>query len=169
MKRRIVLAIIITTTLLATLPLAAQAPGASASLGISIGAALPQGSTTRILSTDWQTSFNWGFYVNLPLVYTFHLTPSAELYTLQGQNATDIDIAFKFIVPFSTFSLYAGVVPGLTAVTDVTAPHVGALVGGTFRLVSNLDVFVQAKYNVLFDGSQNIRIFHANAGILFTF
>ena len=55
------------------------------------------------------------------------------------------------------------------AVADVLAAHVGALGGVSFRLVSNLEAFVQVKYIVLFDGNQNLGVFHANAGILFTF
>ncbi|HUI72574.1 MAG TPA: hypothetical protein VL354_18785, partial [Spirochaetia bacterium] len=112
---------------------------------------------------------NWGFYVDIPLIYTFHITPSAELYKLQDQNTTDIDLAFKFFVPLSGFAIYAGFAPGLTAVTTILDPHIGVLAGATFQLVSNLDAFVQAKYNIVFDGGQYVQIFHANAGILFKF
>ena len=114
-------------------------------------------------------SFNWGFYVNIPLLYTFHITPSSELYKIQDQNATDIDLAFKFIVPLSTLAVYAGFVPGLTAISNVLDLHIGVLGGVTFPLVSNLDLFLQAKYNILFDGGQNMQIIHANAGVLFKF
>jgi hypothetical protein len=146
-----------------------HATGDSVGLGISVGAAFPQGTTDSISSTDWKTSLNWGFYVNIPLIYTFHLTPSSELYKFDGQNATDMSIAFKFIVPLSRFDLYAGFVPGLTAVTDVTAPHVGVLVGGNFPLISNLDFFIQGKYKWLFEGGENLRVLHANVGVLFNF
>jgi hypothetical protein len=138
-------------------------------LGIAVGVAFPAGSTPGIPSSDWSASFNWGFYVNIPLIYSFHLTPSAELYKFADQNATDMAIAFKFIVPLSRFDLYAGAVPGLTAVGDVTAAHVGVLAGTSFRLTSNLDVFVQGKYKWVFQGEQNIRVLHANAGLLFNF
>jgi hypothetical protein len=151
------------------LPQQSHATGDSVGLGISVGAAFPQGTTDSISSTDWKTSLNWGFYVNIPLIYTFHLTPSSELYKFDGQNATDMSIAFKFIVPLSRFDLYAGFVPGLTAVTDVTAPHVGVLVGGNFPLISNLDFFIQGKYKWLFEGGENLRVLHANVGVLFNF
>jgi hypothetical protein len=147
----------------------AQAAGDSVGLGVSIGMALPSGSTAGIATADGDASLNWGFYVNIPLIYTFHLTPSSELYKLGTQNATDMDVAFKFIVPLSRFSLYAGVAPGLTAVTDVTSFHVGVLAGGSFNLVSNLDSFLQVKYKWIFEGSQNLRVLHINAGILFNF
>jgi hypothetical protein len=147
----------------------AEAQGDSIGLGIAVGACLPSGSTPEIPSADWQPSFNWGFYVNIPLIYTFHVTPTAELYKFAAQNATDMAIAFKFIVPLSRFDLYAGAVPGLTTVGDVTAAHVGVLVGTSFQLVSNLDLFVQGKYKWVFEGGQNVRVFHVNAGILFNF
>jgi hypothetical protein len=138
----------------------------SVGLGLSLGAALPQGSTDQISSTDWGSSFNWGFYVNIPLINTFHLTPSAELYRLGEMNATDMSIAFKFIVPLSTLHLYGGFIPGLTAVSGLTVFHAGILFGGSFRLISNLDLFIQGKYKYLFEGNQNMRILHINAGVL---
>jgi hypothetical protein len=138
-------------------------------LGVSLGAAFPQGQTDNVQVGDWKGSFNWGFYVNIPLIYTFHITPSAELYRLNEINATDIDMAFKFIIPLGRLDIYVGFSPGLTTVGDNTFPHVGGLLGVGFRLISNLDVFVQAKYNFLFDSSQNFRILHGNAGILYHF
>jgi len=168
MKRKSLILLIVGTILLASTSLC-YAAGDSVGLGISAGVAFPQGDTPAIPSEDWKTALNWGFYVNIPLIYTFHLTPSSELYKLQNQNATDMSIAFKFIVPLSRLDLYAGFVPGLTAITDVTAFHVGVLVGGNFPLISNLDFFVQGKYKWLFEGSENIRVLHANVGVLFNF
>ena len=168
MKGKSLLVLLVVTSLFVA-PLLCYAAGDSVGLGISVGAVFPQGNTDSISSTDWKTSLNWGFYVNIPLIYTFHLTPSSELYKFDGQNATDMSIAFKFIVPLSRFDLYAGFVPGLTAVTDVTAPHVGVLVGGNFPLISNLDVFIQGKYKFLFEGGDNLRVLHANVGVLFNF
>lgn len=169
MKRTISFMILVAMIFIVPFPLAAQASDSSVGLGLSLGVAFPQGSTDRIPSTDWKTSFNWGFFVNIPLIYTFHLTPSSELYKLGNQNATDMALAFKFIVPLSRFNLYLGFVPGLTTVADVIAPHLGVLAGGSFNLISNLDLFVQAKYKFLFEGDQNIRALHANAGVLFNF
>ena len=126
------------------MPLAAQSEN-PVGLGISLGAAVAEGSTPNIPNSGGSMSFNWGFYVDIPLLYTFHITPSSELYKLQDQNATDIDLAFKFIVPLSTLAVYAGWFRGSTAVTNVLDPHVGVLGGATFQLVSNLDVFLQGK------------------------
>jgi len=166
MKRFTILAVVLMFAALACVPLAAQSQ-TPVGLGVSLGTAIPSGSTQNIQSGGM--SFNWGFYVNIPLIYTFHITPSAELYKLQDQNATDIDLAFKFIVPLSSFALYAGFVPGLTAFSTILDPHVGILAGVTFQLVSNLDIFIQGKYNVIFDGNQNLPVVHLNAGILFKF
>ena len=167
MKRAQTLILLVILALGAALPLSADPSATSVGLGFSFGAAFPQGSTTNIPSAG--ASFDWGFYVDIPLISTFHITPSSELYKFGAQNATDEDVAFKFIVPLGDFDLYAGVSPGLTTVADVLAPHVGLLAGGAFRLVSNLSAFVQAKYNLLFEGSRNMGVFHLNAGILFAF
>ena len=168
MNRLIVLAALLVFSALACAPLSAQA-ATRVGLGISLGAAVAEGSTPSIANPGGSTSFNWGFYVDIPLLYTFHITPSSELYKIQDQNATDIDLTFKFIVPLSGMAIYAGVVPGLTALSSILDPHVGVLAGVTIPLVGNLDAFVQGKYNVLFDGGQYLHIVHANAGILFKF
>ena len=138
------------------------------SLGLFAGADAP-GSSTANIASDGQLHLNWGFFVNLPLLQTFHIAPSAELYRFQASNATDFDIAFKFIVPLSNFGVFVGVSPGLTTLNALTAPHVGILGGATFGLVSNLDFFAMAKYTVVFDNTQNASVVHANAGILFYF
>jgi len=169
MKRRIIVVLAVAALLTVSIAFSSYAAGDSVGLGISVGATFPQGSTADIPSTDWQTSLNWGFYVNIPLIHTFHLTPSSELYKFEDQNATDMAIAFKFIVPLSRFDLYVGFVPGLTAVTNVTAPHVGVLAGGNFPLISNLDIFVQGKYKFVFQGDDNLKVLHANVGLLFNF
>ena len=169
MKRRMLVVIGLAVILAVIIPVASQAAGDSVGLGIAVGVTFPQGDTASISSTDWKTNLNWGFYVNIPLIYTFHLTPSSELYKFEDQNAMDMSIAFKFVVPLSQFDLYAGFVPGVTAVTDVIAPHVGILVGGNFPLISNLDVFAQGKYKFLFEGGENLRVLHVNVGLLFNF
>jgi hypothetical protein len=153
----------------AALPASAQSSADSVGLGVSVGLAFPQGDTPDIPSTDWQTSFNWGFYVNIPIISTLHLTPSSELYRLNGENVTDICLAFKFIVPLTRFDLYVGLVPGLAAVGDMLPVNLGLLAGGSFPLAGNLDLFVQGKYTWVFQGGENLRVLHLNAGILFLF
>jgi hypothetical protein len=162
-------AVVLAVLLAAALPAAAQSSADSVGLGVSLGLAFPQGDTPDITSTDWQTSFNWGFYVNIPVISTLHLTPSSELYRLGGANATDVCLAFKFIVPLPRFDLYVGLVPGLTAVDRELPLNLGLLAGGSFRLVGNLDLFVQGKYTWVFQGGENLRVLHGNAGILFLF
>ena len=153
------------------LPFTLRAQGAESSIGLGIlfGVAFPQGSTNAIPSVDWQPSLNWGFYVNIPIISSLNLMTSSELYKFGSENATDFDLAIKFIVPLADFKLYAGFAPGLTAVREALDIHVGIIGGAAIKLVSNLDIFVQAKYVFLFDGNENIRVFHINAGLLFNF
>ncbi len=150
---------------------AAQPDKHSVGLGVAVGAAFPEGGEDGedIQVDNWDGSFNWGFYVNIPLIYTFALTPSAELYKFNDQNATDIALAFKFIIPLPFMDIYLGFVPGLTTVGDFTGAHVGGVAGVAFNLIANLDIFVQGKYKVLFEGDKNVRVLHANAGVLFHF
>jgi len=153
----------------AAFPLAAQSASNPVALGVSIGPTFPVAGSGATIANSGASSFNWGFYVNIPLVYAFDLMPSAELYKFNAAQATDIDLAFKFIVPIGDLSIYAGFVPGLTAVSETLAPHVGALAGVSYRIVSNLSGFLQGKYNVLFDGDANIKVVHLNAGLLLAF
>lgn len=157
---------------LATVPgwaMAGSSEGNSVGLGVSFGTALPQHKTDEVQFDDWDASFAWGFYVNIPVVWTFHITPSAELYQFDQMNATDVNIAFKFIVPAWVLNIYFGVAPGVTTVADKHMFNVGGIVGLSFNLFSNLDLFVDAKYKVLLEGDSNIRVLHANAGVLWHF
>jgi hypothetical protein len=141
----------------------------SVGLGASFGGAFPHGDADELVSDTPEPSFSWGYYVNIPLISSFHIAPSTHLYKLGGENATDIDLAFKFMVPLNRFELYGGFVPGLTTTGETTAPHVGALAGTSFRFVSNLDGFIEGTYSFLFSGNQNLRLFRLGAGLLFRF
>ena len=133
--------IALTVVLLAAVPVFAQPDRSSVGLGVSVGAAWPQASSDHVSVgslpeiDDWATSFNWGFYVDIPIIWTFHITPSAELYKFGDENATDIALAFKFIIPVWKLDLYVGCVPGLTAVGNDTALPRGRRGRRVFQLV----------------------------------
>jgi len=150
-------------------PAAAGSDKSSVGLGVSLGASFPENAAGEFDFDDWDAAFNWGFYVNIPIIWTFHITPSAELYKLGSMNATDISLAFKFIIPAWVLDLYVGFVPGLTTAGDETMANVGAVGGVAFNLFSNLDLFVEAKYKIMFEGNENIRVLHTNAGVLYHF
>jgi len=141
----------------------------SVGLGVSFGVALPQHKTDEVEFEDWDASFGWGFYVNIPVVWTFHITPSAELYQFKELNATDVNLAFKFIIPAWVLDIYVGLAPGVTTVADDHLFNVGGIVGVSFNLFSNLDLFVDTKYKILIEGDSNIRVLHAAAGVLWHF
>lgn len=148
----------------------AQAQTRSVGLGIGAGVALPNISD---IPTD--PSFSWGFYTDIPIISTFHITPSTIVYRIDpessaGASATDVSLNFKFVVPLGPLDLFAGVTAGVTSTNDLD-PHVGGLVGGSLNLVSNLDVFVNVNYRlVLEDGNAgNIGTWHIFAGPLFRF
>lgn len=162
--KRTVLALLLVGTVAAL-----GAAQSSVGLGVIVGGAFPHGESTELVSDTPEPSLSWGYYVNIPLIQTFHIAPSANLYKLGGENATDIDLAFKFMVPLDRVELYGGFSPGLTTVGNVTAPHVGVLAGGAFQFISNLDGFVEGSYSFLFDESQNQKLFKLGAGLLFRF
>jgi len=108
-------------------------------LGITTGPVMnstPEGS---------EISFSGGFYTNIPLIETFHITPSTTVYRYNGNSTTDISLGFTFIVPLNRYSLMGGIKSGITS-DSTLVPHVGLFGGGTFSLVSNIDWFIQGIY-----------------------
>ena len=169
MRRFMQLVVICSLASLLAAPAWASSDKSSVGLGFSLGASFPEGSAADVNVDEWNANFNWGFYVNIPVVWTFHITPSAELYRFGSLNATDVNLAFKFIVPAWVLDFYAGVAPGLTTVGENTMFNVGGLVGAALNLFSNLDLFAEVKYKILIHGDQNMRVLHANTGILWHF
>lgn len=139
----------------------------SPSLGISAGAVIPDGKISSG-TLEWDLGRNWGFFVDIPLLKSFHITPSAEIYSLKDINATDMSLAFKFMIPLRSLSLYLGVVPGMTALPQDIRVNLGGAVGLSFHLISNTAFFVQGKYKEVF-GDDSLRVIHLNAGIMFYF
>lgn len=150
-----------------------SAPAAYASpdgvgLGLSIGTVFPKGGDIEFSDVG----LDWGFWVDIPIAWTFHISPSAEIYNVGGDVdgdtvATDIIINFKFIVPVSFLKLFFGAAGGVT-VFDGYAANAGLIAGASFPLIGNLEAFVSAKYKILID-DPNIHMIHANAGLLFVF
>lgn len=161
MKRMAILTVLFLVLFVAS----AAAQSGSVALGVGAGAVVP----TRSDDGSWDTSFAWGFHVNIPILNTLHLSPSSELYQIDGVYATDVALAFKFMIPLRLSALYLGVAPGLTAAGSTTSAHVGVLGGFTIGLVSNISGFAQYKYKVLFYDDTNTRMSHVAAGLLFSF
>ena len=113
--------------------------GSSVALGITTGPIL--NTSTR----GTEASFSGGFYTDIPLLDTFHITPSTTVYRYNNQSQTDISINFKFVVPANKFKFMGGVTTGLTS-NDALVPHVGVFGGASFQFVSNLDWFVNVAY-----------------------
>ncbi|MBI4816710.1 MAG: hypothetical protein HY791_10655 [Deltaproteobacteria bacterium] len=153
---------------LAIIPSEARAAD-SVGLGVGIGLALPDSDTDVELSP----ALGWGFYTDIPLLSTFHITPSTIVYRLDpkagsGVSATDVSLNFKFIVPLGPLDIFAGVTTGVTSANNLT-PHLGALAGASFNLIKNLDVFVNANYRITIKDEGNVRNFQIYVGPLFRF
>jgi hypothetical protein len=168
--------------LLATLALAVLAaplPAAATSgvgLGVSVGANFPKGAI-RGTETKWSdASFGWGFWVDIPIVWKFNITPSAELFKVGGVNVTDVDLNFKFIIPIAFIRLFAG--PSI-GVTNAEAYHfnAGVLAGISFRIFGPLELFAMGAYRIIIGDDKpetteiegNVHNIHLNAGALFVF
>lgn len=168
---RTIFAVTVALTMLASAPARADDDGVG--LGVAVGASWPV-ATSAIEGGLEGVSFDWGFFVDIPLVSAFHISPSAMLYQLkvsdEWRSVTDVDLNFKFIVPLGFMSVQAGVSAGLTSGADLDAntltPHGGLLGGVTFNLVSNLEAFVLANYKVLFHDLGKVNDLHTYAGVM---
>lgn len=148
----------------------AQAYAGGVGLGVAAGVNLADAE-----NLDLDTSFSWGFFVDIPLLETFYITPAATLYQIgQGEARsaiTDIDLNFKFIVPIGALSLGVGVTAGLTTGLGDYQPHYGLLGYLGFNLVSNLDLFANVQYKRLTtsDGLPDYNNIHVFGGAMFRF
>src|SRR5262245_51952073 len=128
------------------LPRNARADSEGVGLGVACGLAY---SPSEVDDEDVGSSFAWGFFVDIPLLATFYLSPAAMLYELDFGNGkqpvTDIDLNFKFIVPVGDLHIGAGVTAGLTAGVPNDdgnyAGHYGLLGYISYNLLANLDAF----------------------------
>jgi len=121
-------------------------------------------------------SYDFGFFVDLPLINTFHLTPSAEVYRIGGDPTTDLALAFKFVVPMGRLKPYAAIAPGLTTFREHMDFHLAGAVGLYFHLVANLSLLAQVEYKRMMvepDDVGDIDVgsgsLHGQAGLLFRF
>ncbi|MFO0727280.1 MAG: hypothetical protein U1E65_26105 [Myxococcota bacterium] len=162
-------------SLLTTLPLLAllgAAPAAHAmrpvGLGAAVGVALPDGPGN--LKID--PALSWGFFTDIPLVSTFHITPSTTLYHLDSANgavgATDLSLSFKFIVPLGPVEPFIGLTGGVTS-TNKYQPHFGGLVGLSVNILSNIDIYASLNYRLIVSDTGNTSAWHVFAGPLFRF
>ncbi len=69
-------------------------------VGLGVAAGVDVNNAEHI---DTNATFSWGFFVDIPLLETFYITPAAMIYELDiGRDkkpVTDVDLNFKFIVP----------------------------------------------------------------------
>jgi hypothetical protein len=136
-------------------------------LGVAGGFALPHGPLR------FDPALSWGFYVDIPLLDTFHITPSTLVYRLDpkgggGAPATDVSLSFKFMIPLGPLEGFAGVTAGITS-TSRTDPHVGVLAGAQLRVLPNVDVFGQVNYRVVLQGDSSLKDVMLYVGPIFRF
>lgn len=167
-------AVLLALLLAAPAAFAQQQSARGVGLGAGVGLAAPFGKvkTADGLKT-LSPNFEWGFYVDIPLAYGFHLTPHAELYNVSDKlTATDIGLAFKFIIETPGVRPYFGVQVGDTNLISAQQLNVGGMLGAYIKLVANLEAFVELRYTqVLRDTTVggDVRTVHALAGGLLRF
>ncbi len=143
-----------------------QAKADSPGLALFSGFVLPD---SRNSSNDDDGSHNFGFFVDLPLVYTFHISPGAELYKVGRSNYTDLVISFKFMIPLKGITFFGALVPGITNSGSDRYGHLGLAAGIELKIISNIAFFGQFKYKETLSSGSGLRAFHFNGGLIFHF
>jgi hypothetical protein len=169
-------------------PDAARADARNVGLGVAGGIAwsgskIDYRSATATAGTASEqigTRPAWGFFVDIPLLPTFYISPAAMLYSMKYDDAgntrpvTDLDLNFKFIVPISDLHLGAGLTAGLSAglpsKPNGYVPHVGGLGYLSYNLVANLDAFLLLQYKrQMVENASAVDDIHAFVGGMFRF
>ncbi|MBN2695642.1 hypothetical protein JXR93_13355 [bacterium] len=141
--------------------------------GYANGEEVKLGTAVGYSNVDESSELIWGFYVDIPIISTFHITPSALVYKIGDLSATDISLAFKFKIPLHLLTLYVDFLGGLTQAQftpeDGLSTHVGIGGGGYFNFVSNISVFGEVNYKTIIRDDGNIKNYTAMAGLLWSF
>ena len=141
-----------------------------AGLGLFYGA--------KVDSDVWTDKYSWsqtyGFFVDLPIAATFHITPTASNYWRDGASITDLSANFKFIIPLRRFRPYGGILAGLSTGdmkksdgTDAEdyAFHVGANVGTYIKIIANLEAIVEVAYKQFTYSGVDAGTVHGHIGL----
>ena len=141
-------------------------------LGVAAGAAW-SGTDLEGFDNRDATGLSWGFFVDIPLLDTFYISPATTIYELdlgKGKKpVTDIDLNFKFIVPLHAIKVGAGVTAGLTVAEETYSTHMGGLGYLSYNAVQNLDLFAMAQYKRLIREGQEVDDMHLFVGTMFRF
>jgi hypothetical protein len=147
----------------------ARADAHGVGLGVAVGMDY---YNMKQANSSYQESLSWGYFVDIPLLETFYISPAAMLYQLDAGNGkqavTDVDLNFKFIVPISRMKLGAGVTAGVTSGLGDYKGHWGALGYFSLDVVSNLEAFVMVQYKQM-TSDNNITNIHGYVGGMFRF
>ena len=119
------------------------------------------------------SGYSWGFFVDIPLLETFYISPATTIYELNLGNekkpATDIDLNFKFMIPLNRLDIGIGFTAGMTIAEQQYMGHWGALAYLGYNLVSNIDVFFMSQYKQLVRTGKEVNKLHNFAGLMFRF
>ena len=141
--------------------------------GVGLGVAAGVAHSPTKLDVDVGSGFAWGFFVDIPLLSTFYISPAAMLYEMDLGNgkkpATDIDLNFKFIIPISALSIGAGVTAGVTNAEERYSGHYGLLGYLAYSLVPNFDIFAMVQYKRLARSAGEVDNIHSFLGGMFRF
>jgi hypothetical protein len=161
--------------------LAQTAHAEAVGLGFGAGVAYSPSSTQKLLDevrtrVKAGQSVTWGFFVDIPIIKFFTVTPAAAVYQLHMPQGfvpfTDLEMHFKFLIPLAIVKFGAGAILGATTASTHIGMHFG---GGAYlygSILPNIQLFLQAKYQRFIrpEGPrEDLDMIHGLAGIVTLF
>jgi hypothetical protein len=152
---------------------ASPVSGKGVGLGVAGGLAYNATTLQGFNTFKDKASHAWGFFVDIPLLTTFYISPSAMLYETNlgkgKQPVTDIDLNFKFIAPVWKMKLGVGVLGGVSNAEGAYRGHFGGLGYVSYNVFANIDVFAMMQYKYLVRVHQDTHNLHTFLGGMFYF
>lgn len=169
--------LVLLLTILLSMSLFAHNKADGVKLGVAAGWSYSDMPTKDTMEINDHNNVIWGFYVDIPVVSTFNLVPSALLYKVNLNDTelstTDISLSAKFKVPLAKLTAYFLATGGLTQIqlsaTDGISAHVGFGAGVSLNLVSNISFFAEGNYRMILTDDGNIKNYFLSTGILWGF
>ncbi len=147
--------------------------GKGVGLGVAGGLAYSPTTLRGFDTFKDKASHAWGFFVDIPLLPTFYISPAAMLYEANlgkgKQPITDIDLNFKFIAPVWKLKLGVGALGGVSNAEGSYRAHVGGLGYAAYNVFGNIDIFTMIQYKYLFRINQDTHNIHTFLGGMFYF
>jgi hypothetical protein len=156
------------SALLAVAFLFALAPFARAETDLAIGL-LGHGAVGNLADNgqghNWDLGGGGALLVEVPLMKSFHVSPSATFSRMGGVASSETAVVFKYVLPLPTFALFLGLGPCAEVRNDYFHPGLVAEAGFWTHLFGSVAFLAQTRF-AEYSGDAYRESFQVGAGLL---